>query len=177
MPKKAKREERGVSEDYAYLISQGYFADLSISERGYKTFLKSTSLFYAQDSLKTAWLLKQEANSVYYDNPPKAYRLWLESLLLYMEAQRSLANSQELIIEVIAFAESISKFIQPNHVRARRIFVTVKISLEYHLANIQSHFSRVNSVIQRAYLNKVVVIPHTHLGMYIKESLNSIYYN
>lgn len=177
MEKKKKRVEESLERDYAYLISTGYFRNESVSAMGYKSFLRSTPPIRKGHPLKMAWELNEEANSTYPEKPKKAYRMWLESIVLYMEAEKDIFKDVYLTGGIAKFTDRISRYISPKHIRPQKVFITVKLSLEYHQAFLEKNSFKINCVINQAYRGRILIVPAGHIETYIKETLNSIYYN
>lgn len=176
MQEQAEHAERKIRTAYKYLKSANYFDNKVITGLGYGSFLKNLDGLPEESALEIAWARKQEADAIYYKNTNKAYRLWLESVLIYIESVKE-KNVEIEIEEISIFTDSIIKFIEPGQIIPLRIFTTVKLSLDFESAQIMKEMQKVNLLVQSAYFSKVVIVPYTHLPMYIKESVNSIYYN
>ncbi|EHY64496.1 hypothetical protein NEAUS04_1567 [Nematocida ausubeli] len=161
---------------YEYLLSRNYFKNIVVNGLGYGSFLRESIRRTKKQLFERAWKLKGKADSVYYGNPHHAYRLWLESLQIYISLGAGAERKNGQIEEINAFADSIIRFIQPGHIIPLKVFLTVKISLEYHINMIRGHIQKINHSIQSAYSNKVVITPYSELEQFIKDRVNSIYY-
>ncbi|KAH9386662.1 uncharacterized protein NEMAJ01_1558 [Nematocida major] len=172
-----QEKSESIDSQYAYLEQARYFPRKKPNAMGHATFLRSPVLYASPSPLDAAWEKKNEADSVYYTNPGRAYRLWLESLLFYIKHMRKSECVREVLHEVIIFADSISTFIHSKHVRVKRIFSTVRGSLDYQMATLRQIPCEVEASVQSAYAKRLLVVPGEEIEAYIEEALNSIYYN
>lgn len=177
MQRKKEKIDSEIDESYTYLARQNYFKNTEIGKLGYKSFLRNTQIPPPKDPLKTIWHLNRQANETYSTNPRKAYRLWIEVMLAYMELEENRQMDPHVIKTVIIFAEYIIKNIHERHSMAYKVLITIKTSLDYQQAVLQNNISMLKIVVYKAYTLKVLIVPYIHLEAYIKERLNSIYYN
>lgn len=173
-----KTEESPIEDIYKYLKEKGYFKDANINKYGHRSYMKKEKILLEENPLEVAWKIKKEADSIYYNEQRKAYRKWLESLLLYIQGSE---RNIETINGLVNFAKSIIKFINQSDTDALNVFQTVCLSLEYFVQKISPPSletqKKIDIIIVQAFTQKTQIIPIDQIVKYIVDNKDKIYYN